>query len=183
MKALIPVDLIERKIYLIRGQKVMLDSDLAALYDVDTKILNKAVKRNEQRFPKDFMFRLTADETASLRFHFGTSNKGRGGRRYSPFAFTENGIAMLSSVLNSNRAIAVNIQIMRTFTKLRELLLTHKDLKHRLEDLEKKYDMQFKVVFDAIRQLMATPVPKEKKVGFIVKERSVVYRTKKKAAK
>jgi pimeloyl-ACP methyl ester carboxylesterase len=125
--------------------------------------LVRAVKRSLDRFPEDFMFTLTAEEFQNLRCQFGTSSWGGG--RYLPYAFTENGIAMLSGVLNSKRAVSVNIQIMRTFTKLRELLITHKDLKQRLDNLEKKYDMQFKVVFDAIRQLVQVPEPKEKKSG------------------
>ncbi len=176
MKELVPVEVIEAKILLIRGQKVMLDSDLAALYKVETKILNKAVKRNEKRFPADFMFQLTAEETKSLRFHFGTSNAGRGGRRYKPYAFTEQGVAMLSSVLNSDRAIEVNVQIMRAFVKLREMIASNKELAKKLDELEKKYDRQFKVVFDAIRQLMTPPETKEKKIGF-VKETRARYRT------
>jgi hypothetical protein len=175
MKAIVPIETIERKIYLIRGQKIMLDSDLAELYGVETKALKRAVKRNIDRFPGDFMFTLTSEEFTNLRYQIGTSSWGGG--RYLPYAFTENGIAMLSGVLNSKRAIAVNIQIMRTFTKLRELLLTHKDLKHRLDELEKRYDTQFKVVFDAIRQLMASPEPKKKKIGFIARERRARYRT------
>ncbi len=175
MKELVPVEVIEAKILLIRGQKVMLDSDLAALYKVETKILNKAVKRNEKRFPADFMFQLTAEETKSLRFHFGTSNAGRGGRRYKPYAFTEQGVAMLSSVLNSDRAIEVNVQIMRAFVKLREMIASNKELAKKLDELEKKYDRQFKVVFDAIRQLMTPPETKEKKIGF-VKETRARYR-------
>lgn len=180
MKAIVPVEIIERKIFLIRGQKVMLDSDLAELYHVETKILNKAVKRNELRFPKDFMFRLTAEEMEFLRFQFGTSKSGSGGRRYLPYAFTEQGVAMLSSVLNGDRAILVNVAIMRTFVKLREVLSTHKDLAHKLEQLEKKmerHDEEISGIFDAIRQLMAAPEPKEKKIGFIVKERNAKYRT------
>lgn len=180
MKVLVPIEMIERKIYLIRGQKVMLDSDLAELYHVETKILNKAVKRNEQRFPKDFMFRLTAEEMEFLRFQFGTSKSGSGGRRYLPYVFTEQGVAMLSSVLNSDRAILVNVAIMRTFVKLREVLSTHKDLAHKLAQLEKKiekHDEEIGAIFDAIRLLMAEPKPKEKKIGFIVKERGARYRT------
>lgn len=184
MQALIPIEIIEKRIYLIRGRKVMLDSDLAELYGVETFNLNKSVKRNIDRFPSDFMFQLNADETTSLTFQIGISKpSGRGGRRHLPYVFTEQGIAMLSSVLRSKRAVQVNISIMRTFVKLREMISSNKDLARKLEDLEKKYDMQFKVVFDAIRQLMATPAPKDKKIGFIVKERSAVYRTKKKAVK
>ena len=151
MKEIIPVEIIERKIYFIRGHKVMLDSDLAEMYAVATKVLLQAVKRNLSRFPGDFMFQLNYQEVAALRSQIVTSKTGRGGRRYPPYAFTEQGVAMLSSVLNSERAIEVNIQIMRAFVKLRELMATHKDLARKLDDMEKKYDAQFKVVFDAIR--------------------------------
>ena len=161
---LIPQVLIERKIFLIRGRRVMLDRDLAELYGVETRDLNKAVKRNIDRLPEDFMFQLTNEEFGNLKFHFGTSSWG--GTRKLPYAFTENGVAMLSSVLNSKLAIHVNIQIMRTFTRLREILLTHKDLARKLADMEKKYDSQFKVVFDAIRQLMKPDEPKKKPIGF-----------------
>jgi hypothetical protein len=161
---IIPQELIESKIIIIRGKKVMLDKDLAALYGVETFNLNKAVKRNIDRFPDDFMFPLSNEEFKNLIFHFGISSWG--GTRKRPYAFTENGVAMLSSVLNSKRAVSVNIQIMRTFTKIRELLATHKDLTKRLDDLEKKYDSQFKVVFDAIRQLMTPPEGKKRKIGF-----------------
>ena len=181
MKSLVPMEAIERKILLIRGEKVMLDSDLAALYKVETKLLNKAVKRNIKRFPDDFMFQLTADEAMSLRFHFGTSNAGRGGRRYLPYAFTEQGVAMLSSVLSSSRAIEVNIMIMRAFVKLRRMIATHKDLARKLAEMEKKYDGQFKIVFDALRSLISEPSPKEKKIGFI-KERRAIYRTTRQGA-
>src|ERR1700730_9806367 len=124
----VPVELVERRIYLIRGQKVMLDADLAELYQVETKTLNRQVKRNADRFPEDFMFQLTAEEAESLRYQIGTSNEGRGGRRYLPYAFTEHGVAMLSSVLKSPRAVQMNILIIRAFVKLRELLANHKDL-------------------------------------------------------
>jgi phage regulator Rha-like protein len=158
---------IERRIYLIRKQKVMLDSDLAELYGVPTKRLNQQVRRNLARFPEDFMFQLTAEEAESLRSHFATSKTGSGGRRYMPLVFTEQGVAMLSTVLNSERAVQVNIAIMRTFVKLREMLATRKDLAQKLETLEKKYDRQFKVVFDAIRQLMKPEdPPKERRIGF-----------------
>ena len=167
-KALVmPQEVIENKIFLVRGKKVMFDRDLAVLYGVETKFLNRAVKRNIERFPEDFMFQLSKEELASLRFHFGTSI--RGGRRYLPYAFTENGVAMLSSVLNSERAIHVNIQIMRTFTKLREILVTHKELAHKLAEIERKierHDDEIKAVFDAIHGLMTPPEPKKKKIGF-----------------
>jgi phage regulator Rha-like protein len=145
---------IEQSILLIRHQKVMLDSDLAELYGVSTKRLNEQVKRNRARFPGDFMFQLTVSETEILRSQFATSKKGGGGRRYLPYAFTEQGVAMLSSVLNSERAIQVNIEIMRAFVRLRRILASHAALTRKLDALEKKYDAQFKVVFDAIRELM-----------------------------
>ena len=164
-KALVPIETIEQKILLIRGQKVMLDRDLAKLYGVPTKSLNLAVKRNLDRFPSDFMFQLTEEEFFNLRFQFETSSWG--GQRYLPYAFTENGVAMLSSVLNSKRAVQANIQIMRTFTKLREIISANKDLSRRLDELEKKYDAQFRIVFDAIRELMTPPEPKHRKIGFL----------------
>lgn len=163
---LISNEQIEKAIYLIRGEKVMLDRDLAILYGVETKTLNRAVKRNLQRFPLDFMFQLTEDEAEALRCQNGTSNKGRGGRRYLPYVFTEQGVAMLSSVLNSERAIIVNIEIMRAFVKLRQLLVSNADLARRLDELESKYDKQFKIVFDAIRHLMTTPDRDRKEIGF-----------------
>ncbi len=173
---LLSTGFIERRIYLIRKQKVMLDSDLAELYGVETKMLNRAVKRNIDRFPADFMFQLNKEEAARLRFQIGTSSlrsqaatseASHGGRRYLPYAFTEQGVAMLSSVLHSKRAVQVNIAIMRTFVQLREMLATHKDLAQKLEALEKKYDRQFKVVFDAIRHLMEPEEPpKQRQIGF-----------------
>jgi len=144
----------------------MLDRDLANLYEVETKTLNRAVKRNLQRFPLDFMFQLTEDEADALRYQIGTSNKGRGGRRYLPYVFTEQGVAMLSTVLNSERGIIVNIEIMRAFVKLRQLLASNTELARRLDQLESKYDKQFKIVFDAIRKLMAKPVSDRKEIGF-----------------
>src|SRR5207253_5200425 len=163
---------VERRMLLIRGQKVMLDADLAELYGVPTKSLNLAVKRNAERFPEDFMFQLTGDEAAGLRFHFETSKSGRGGRRYRPYAFTEQGVAMLSSVLRSLRAVQVNIAIMRTFVRLREMLLSHADLARKLAALENKYDAQFKVVFDAIRELMQPSTPPRREIGFHVREKA-----------
>ena len=162
---LVPQEVIENKILLLRGRKVMLDKDLAVLYGVTTSNLNKAVKRNLKRFPDDFMFQLAKEEYDSLRFQFGILKKGRHSK-YLPYAFTENGVAMLSSVLNSERAVQVNIQIMRTFTRLREMLLTHKDLKQKIEAMEKKYDYQFTIVFDAIKQLLEPPTKAKKKIGF-----------------
>jgi hypothetical protein len=182
MEHLISIELIERKIYWIRGQKVMLSTDLAELYGVEPRALIQAVKRNTERFPDDFAFLLDYQEVVNLKSQIVISRWG-GSRRAMPYAFTEQGVAMLSSVLRSKRAVQVNVAIMRAFVKLRALVASNKVLAKRLDELEKKYDMQFKVVFDAIRQLMATPAPKEKKIGFIVKERRAVYRTKKKAAK
>jgi hypothetical protein len=153
----------------------MLDADLAVLYGVSTKRLNEQVRRNRSRFPDDLMFQLTAEEGRSLRSQFATSKQGRGGRRYPPLVFTEQGIAMLSTVLNSERAIQVNIEIMRAFVRLREMIATHKDLARKLEALERRYDAQFKVVFDAIRELMAPPESKKRKIGFLVKERAARY--------
>ena len=151
---------IEKRILLIRGQKVLLDRDLAELYGVPTRDLNKAVRRNLDRFPEDFMFQLSLKEFSNLKFQFGTSSWG--GTRKLPLAFTEQGVAMLSSVLKSKRAVRVNIEIMRAFVRLREWLSTHKELARKLEDLEKKYDRQFAVVFEAIRQLMTPPDPPPK---------------------
>jgi hypothetical protein len=160
------VERIERAILMFRGQRVMLDSDLAQLYGVETKLLNRAVKRNRARFPADFMFQLTSEETEALRCQIGTSNTGRGGRRFRPYAFTEQGVAMLSSVLHSRRAVQVNVEIMRAFVRLRRWLVTHEDLARRLDTLEKKYDNQFRGVFEAIRQLMLPAEPLRKQIGF-----------------
>ncbi len=151
----------------------MLDSDIAKLYGTETKILNKAVSRNQDRFPKDFMFQLTSKEWISLKFHSGTSKKGRGGRRFLPYAFTEQGIAMLSSVLNSKRAIQINIQIMRAFVKLREILSTHKELAQKLKKLELKidsHDQQIQAIFEVINQLLTTPEKPKRKIGFTIEE-------------
>ncbi|MBI2155278.1 MAG: ORF6N domain-containing protein, partial [Candidatus Rokubacteria bacterium] len=166
--ALVSPRRIELAILLIRGEKVILDATIARLYGVTVKRLNEAVKRNRDRFPPDFMFRLTKEEfyrlsargTIHLRSQFATSNvkQGRGGRRFAPYAFTEHGVAMLSSVLRSDRAVRVNIEIMRAFVRLRRILGSHADLARKLAALERKYDAQFRVVFDAIRELMAPPV-------------------------
>lgn len=142
---------VETKIRMLRGERVMLDADLAILYGVPTKALVQAVKRNASRFPEDFMFQLTAEEDTALKSQTVTSNVGRGGRRTRPYAFTEQGVAMLSSVLRSPRAVAVNIEIMRAFVRLRAMLGAHAELAHKLASLERKYDAQFRVVFDAIR--------------------------------
>jgi len=174
---LVPPERIERSILLIRGHKVILDADLAALYGVETKELIRAVKRNLPRFPDDFMFQLNEEEFENLRFHFGTSSQW-GGRRYAPYAFTEQGVAMLSSVLHSRRAIQVNIEIMRAFVRLRRILASHANLARKLDSLEKKYNTQFKVVFDAIRELMKPPETKKRPIGFLVEEAKVPYITK-----
>ena len=163
---LVPTERIESKILSIRGQRVILDRDLAGLYGVKTKVLKQAVRRNIKRFPKDFMFELIKEEFENWRSQFVTSNSDKIGLRYKPMAFTEQGVAMLSSVLNSGRAILVNIQIMRTFTKLRRILASHKDLRKKIEEIEKKYDKQFAVVFSAIKQLMAPPEKPKRIVGF-----------------
>lgn len=165
MKDLIVPEIIEKKIYLIRDQKVMLDRDLAFLYDVPTKALNQAVKRNRDRFPKDFMFLLTWKETTGLRSQIVTL-KNKDHEKYRPYVFTEQGVAMLSSVLNSKRAIQVNIQIIRTFIKMRELLATHKDILKKIEEMEKRYDKQFRIVFDIIRGLSDRPEGQRKRIGF-----------------
>jgi phage regulator Rha-like protein len=164
-KSLIPVERIEKAILLIRGQKVMLDAHLAELYGVETKVLVQAVKRNIERFPEDFMFQLSQAEFAILRSQFVTSSDW-GGRRYPPYAFTEQGVAMLSSVLHSQRAVQVNIEIVRAFIRLRQMLASHVELARKLDALEKKYDAQFRQVFEAIRQLMAPPEPKRRPIGF-----------------
>jgi len=162
----VPNELIEQKIYLIRRHKVMLDADLAELYGVTTGNLNLAVRRNQRRFPEDFMFQLRREEAQTLLLQNARA-KGRGGRRTPPYAFTEQGVAMLSSVLNSERAIEVNIAIMRAFVRLRVLLATHADLARRLNELEQNYDEQFRVVFEAIRELMTPePVPPTRRIGF-----------------
>jgi hypothetical protein len=161
----VPAEMIHRCIYLLRGHKVMIDVDLANLYKVTTGNLNLAVKRNLDRFPEDFMFQLTKTEFESLRLQFAISN--RGGRRYRPYAFTEQGVAMLSSVLASKRAVQVNIAIMRAFVHLRKMLSSHEDLARRLNEMEKRYDHRFKVVFDAIRDLMEPPPSSPKRrIGF-----------------
>ena len=166
-----PVPFIESRIYPIRAQKVLLDCDLAALYQVTTGNPNKAVQRNRGRFPEDFMFQLTREEDEDLRFQFGISNEGRGGRRYRPYAFTEQGIAMLSSVLRSERAIEVNIAIMRTFVRLRQLLATHEELARRLEQLEwrqSEQGQQIQAVFETIQHLIEAPgeETERRRIGF-----------------
>jgi len=164
MSNLVPVEVIASKIYLIRGQKVMLDRDLAKLYGVETRVLNQAVRRNIKRFPEDFMFTLTREEIMNLS-QIVTSSK----IKHAPnvFAFTEQGVAMLSSVLNSERAILVNIQIMRAFAQMRQMMLSYKELKQKIEKMEAKYDKQFRIVFQALKQLLEPPKQsKKRKIGF-----------------
>ncbi len=166
-QSIIPVERIEKAILLVRKQKVMLDADLAALYGVETRVLIQAVKRNLERFPEDFMFQLNKEEADFLRSQIVTLKKGRGQHsKYLPYVFTEQGVAMLSSVLRSQRAIHVNIEIMRAFIRLRRILASHVELARKLDALEQKYDAQFKEVFEAIRQLMKPPEPKQRAIGF-----------------
>ena len=164
--ALVATERIDRTIVVIRGHRVMLDADLAVLYGVPTRVLVQAVKRNLVRFPGDFMFQLRGDEAQCLRSRIVISKVGRGGRRYPPYAFTEQGVAMLSSVLHSSRAIQVNIEIMRAFVRLRALPATNEVLVRKVNALEKKYDGQFKVVFDAIKRLMTAPISGRRPIGF-----------------
>jgi len=185
MTTVVPAELIVSKIVVLRGENVLLDRDLAELYGVETGALNRAVKRNGERFPKDFMFQITGEEAELLRCQTGISKPGRGGRRYLPYAFSEQGVAMLSSVLNSKRAIEVNVAIMRAFVQLRKMINSHAELSRKLSDLERKfgdYDEQIQAIFEAIRQLMAPPDKKVKKIGFTVKEKQKAYskRAKKK---
>ncbi len=178
MKALIPSEVIEQRIFLIRGEKVMIDRDLAELYEVQTKVLNQSVKRNIDRFPDGFMFKLSKqerDELVTICDRFETLKHSTS----FPFAFTELGVAMLSSVLKSKRAIQVNIQIMKTFVHLRRMFTENKELSLRLEELEKKYDKQFKIVFDILNQLLSPENPPKHRMGFYVKEKVAQYSVKK----
>jgi len=172
--ATVPVEIIEQKIYLIRGQKVMLDADLAGLYAVETKVFNQAVRRNLDRFPDDFMFQLTKEEADSLRSQIVTSKTSRGGRRYLPYAFTEHGVSMLSAVLNSERAVQMSILIIRAFVKLREILATHKDLAARMEKLEeaqKRHASVINILAQEIAGLKRLPAEsKKQRIGFTVQE-------------
>jgi hypothetical protein len=162
-----PVERIERSILALRGMRVMLDEDLARLYGVEVRVLNQAVSRNIERFPRDFMFQLTTEEAALLRSQIVILETGRGRhRKYMPFAFTEHGVAMLSSVLRSPRAVQVNIEIMRAFVRLRQMMASNAELARRLDELEKKHDAKFRVVFEAIRQLVTPPRPKPGRIGF-----------------
>jgi hypothetical protein len=168
---IIPEEVIENRIFMIRRKKIMLDRDLAKLYGVETGNLNKAVKRNNERFPADFVFQLTKEELQSLLFQFGRAN--RGGSRTLPYAFTEQGVAMLSSVLKSKQAIRVNIQIMRTFTKIREMIVSNKALREKIESMERKHDSKFKVVFDVIKRLIEKDkIESTKIVGFRDRKKS-----------
>lgn len=170
--ALAPIERIEEHILVIRGQKVMLDSDLAGLYSVETRVLNQAVKRNLDRFPADFMFQLTAEETESLRSQFVTLKKGRGQhRKYLPYVFTEHGAVMLASVLNSSIAIEASIQVVRAFVRLRSILAAHKEFARRLEALEKQTKQNFEVVFKLISQIIAEEEKPKRKIGFETKEK------------
>ena len=181
MKSIVYLQKIERTIYMIRGQKVMLSTHLADLYGVEPKVLMQAVKRNIDRFPEDFMFQLSVKEFDNLKSQIVTSSWG-GMRRARPYAFTEQGVAMLSSVLRSKRAVQVNIEIMRVFVKLREMLATHKDLARKFEKLEKRmeaHDEQIQAIFAVIQQLMAPPEKKKNKIGFEINEGGIKYGTKK----
>jgi len=178
---LVPVERVERLIHLARGEKVLLDADLAKLYEVETKALNRAVRRNRNRFPPDFMFQLTAEEASNLRCQVGTSSSGYGGRRYLPYAFTEQGVAMLSSVLRSERAVQVNVAIMRAFVGLRRMLAGNEALSRKLAELERRledHDQGIKSLFDAIRELMTPPETPRREMGFHIKEDSAPYRVK-----
>ena len=166
MSEFLAAERIVSKIYFIRNSKVMIDRDLAELDKVETGQLKRAVRRNIERFPPDFMFEMSKEELDDWRCQFGTSNGDKMGLRYRPMAFTEQGVAMLSSVLRSKRAIQVNIQIMRAFTQLRQMLSTHKDLKRKFEEMEEKYDEQFRIVFEAIKQLIETEGKSKRKIGF-----------------
>jgi hypothetical protein len=184
-QSIVPSEIIEKRIFFIRGQKVMLDFQLAELYNVQTKRLKEQVRRNLSRFPEDFMFELTEDEFNALRTQFATSSK-RGGMRYRPFVFTEQGVAMLATVLNSSRAIQMNIAIMRTFVRLREILSSHSELAVKLKELEdrvEKHDEHIHTLFTAIRQLMEPPEKPRREIGFRVKEPAAKYSTKRKKQK
>ncbi len=170
-ESLIPIERIEQKIYVVRGERVMLDSDLADVYGVTTFNFNKAVKRNIKRFPEDFMFQLTKEEHESLTFQIGISNKGRGGRRYLPYVFTEHGALMAANVLSSDRAVEASVQVIRAFVKLRQMLASNAELAKKVEALEQKYDANFKIVFDAIRKLMLPPEKSKQAIGFVEKKK------------
>lgn len=182
MNEIIPIEDIAQKICFVRGRKTILDKDLAELYDVETRALNQAVKRQIKRFPDDFMFRLTKAEYDSLiSQNVISKNPGRGGLRKLPFAFTEQGIAMLSGVLNSDRAIQVNIRIMRTFIRLRHLVSISEELKRELSDLREQTDQRFNIVFEALDQILQVEGSPGKKIGFTVKEKLEEYGKKRNA--
>jgi phage regulator Rha-like protein len=170
-ESLIPIERIEQKIYVLRGERVMIDSDLAEIYGVTTFNFNKAVKRNINRFPEDFMFQLTKEEYESLRFQIGMSKTGRGGRRYLPYVFTEHGAIMAANILSSERAVEASVQVVRAFVKLRQMLASNAELAKKVEALEKKYDAQFKVIFDAIKKLMLPPDKPKGNIGFVGKSK------------
>ncbi|MGD8982475.1 MAG: ORF6N domain-containing protein [Desulfobacteraceae bacterium] len=185
-QSLIPIELIEKSILLIRGQKVILDRDLADLYGVETRVVKQAVRRNIKRFPNDFMFELSKEEFDDWRSQFVTSNRDKMGLRYRPMAFTEQGVAMLSSVPNSDRAIQVNIEIMRAFVRLRQMVSTHKQLARKVAEVEQHlegHDQQIQTIFEAIRQLMTPPDTRKKRIAFEMKEPPAKYKKKKKAKK
>jgi hypothetical protein len=169
---------IEAVIYVVRGRKVILDADLGKLYGVETKALNRALMRNRKRFPHDFVFQLNRGELDRLRCQFGTSNdrsrRARGGRRYLPYVFTEHGAIMAAGILNSDRAVAVSVAVVRAFIRLRKAVISHADLRERLDELEARYDAQFKGVFDAIRRLMEPPARASRRIGFRPEMRSAV---------
>lgn len=171
---------IEKKIFIVRNEKVMLDFHLASLYNVSTKRIKEQVRRNIKRFPSDFMFELTTEEYQALRSHFATSKLSKGGRRYMPFAFTEQGVAMLSSVLKSDRAINVNIEIMRAFVNLREILLSNKNIARRLFEMQKRYDNNFQIIFNTLDELSALYEAPKKPIGFQIEEPKAIYKTKRK---
>ena len=177
MVNLVPVDVIENKIFQIRGKRVMLDRDLAVLYEVETRALNQAVKRNIERFPDDFMFKLTDEEYEILKSQFVTSSWG-GSRRSNPYAFTEQGVAMLSGILNSTRAIQVNIQIMRVFTRFRQILLISKDIKQELDEMKRQTNDRFQIVFETLDHLLAVEDQPKRKIGFTAKEKRAGYAVK-----
>ena len=179
MSELVSIEAVVSKIFFIRGVRVLLDKDLADLYGVETRVLNQAVKRHKKRFPKDFIFQLSKSEYDFLISQFVTSKKsGRGGVRKMPHAFTEQAVAMLSGILNSDRAIAVNIQIMRTFTKLRHMISDNEDLRQELAELREQTDERFQIVFETLDQLLIMDSKEKKKIGFMVKEKVAQYRKK-----
>jgi hypothetical protein len=183
MTKIVPIESIVSKIIFLRGEKVLLDRDLAELYEVETAQLKRAVRRNIDRFPDDFMFELTKKELDNWRCQFGTSNRDKMGLRHNPIAFTEQGVAMLSSVLRSKRAIHVNIQIMRVFTKLRQMVLENEDLMRELAEMRKQTDERFQIVFETLDQLLSIDNESKRKIGFEVKEGRAAYGKRAKSKK